>query len=147
MEEKSYEELDVRHKQITSQIEKAAAEDLTKREIEIKQKYEKQKMEILEKYEKEMAECEQGYKTNLSDLSEKKAYYDKLYEEEDELFKELTKRRRIIQEKAEEMGERRRRISRTGEGTERDGSSQQEEVRLETGCDNLVRKELGIVLF
>ena len=120
MEDKSYEELVERHKQITGQLEKAATEDLEKEKIEIKERHDKQKLEIQEKYQKEMRESEREYKTSLTDLCMRERYYDTLYDEEEKLSKELTKRRRSMQENLhkedEEMAERRRRISRMSKG-------------------------------
>ena len=120
MEDKCYEELVERHKQITGELEKAATKDLNKEKVEIKEKHEKEKIEIKEKhdkeklelqkkYEDEMKESEQEYQTSLTHLCTREAHYDKLYDEEEKLSKELTKRRRRDEE---DMAERRRRISR-----------------------------------
>ena len=145
MEDESYEELVERHKQITGQLEKAATENPKKEKVKIKEKHEKEKLAIQEKYEKQMEESEQEYKTSLTSLCMRETYYDTLYDEEDKLSKELTKRRRVMQENLhkeqenlhkddEEMAERRRRISRAAAGRE------EEDGEKETGCcDNLVR--------
>ena len=138
MEDESYKELVERHKQITGELEKAATENLKKEKVEIKEKHEKEKLAIQEKYEKQMEESEQEYKTSLTSLCMRETYYDTLYDEEDKLSKELTKRRRVMQENLhkddEEMAERRRRISRAAAGRE------EEDGEKETGCcDNLVR--------
>ena len=109
MEDKCYEELVERHKQITGELEKAAREDLNKEKVDLKEKHERGKLELQKKYEDEMKESEQEYQTSLTHLRTREAHYDKLYDEEEKLSKELTKRRRRDEE---DMAERRRRISR-----------------------------------
>ena len=138
MEEKSDEELVERHKEITDQLEKGDTEDLETQKTDIKQEYEEKVEKLKQQYEKQMKEIKQEYEEKkegvkkecerkLSDVMEREADFDNLFEEASTIQSELEKRTKM---KQRELEERRKRINRSRSRSR--GGHQIDNMEMET---------------